>query len=68
MGRSMRSVRQAEAGHDAARLALGRIAAGRGELVLGAAVAGHVALVGVGLHRHAQLLDAVELLVDAGGR
>ena len=49
---------QTEAGGDAARLALGRVAARRGELVLRAAVAGDVAVAGVFLHREAQLLDA----------
>ena len=58
-------VGQAEAGGDRARLALGGVAARRGELVLGPAVAGDVALARVLLHGDAQLLDAHQLVVDA---
>ena len=47
------------------RLALGRVPAVDAEQLLGAGVAGDVALVGALLHRDAQLLDALELVVDA---
>jgi hypothetical protein len=56
---------EAEPGGEGARLAVGAVATGRPEALLGARVAGDVALVGGLLHRQAQLLEAHELLVDA---
>ena len=56
---------EAETGGDRPRLALGGVAAVRPEQLLGPAVAGDGALVGVLLHGDAQLLDALDLGVDA---
>ena len=64
-GRSMRSRPDAEPGGERSGLAVGGVAAGRAEVLLGPGVAGHVALVGPLLHGDAQLLEALELLVDA---
>ena len=55
----------AEPGGQGAGLAVGGVAAVRAEQLLGPRVAGHVALVGQLLHRDAQLLDALQLGVDA---
>ena len=54
-----------EPGRQGAGLAVGGVPAVRAELLLGARVAGDVALVGELLHGDAQLLDALELGVDA---
>ena len=58
----------AEPGGQGAGLAVGGVPAVRAELLLGAGVAGDVALVGQLLHGDAQLLDALELGVDARAR
>ena len=56
---------EAEAGGDRPGLALGGVATVGAEQLLGPAVAGDGALVGVLLHGDAQLLDALDLGVDA---
>ena len=56
---------QTKTGGHRSGLALGAIAAGGREFVLGPAVPADVALAGVFLHRDAQLLEADQLLVDA---
>ena len=58
----------AEAGGQRPRLAVGGVAAVGAEQLLGAGVAGDVALVGALLHGDAQLLDALDLGVDAAPR
>ena len=65
IGCSMRFGPMPEPGRQGAGLAVGGVAAVRAELLLGAGVAGHVALVGALLHGDAELLDALQLGVDA---
>ena len=68
IGSSNRSPGKPETGGHRPSLALGAVAAGGRELVVGPAVPSDVALAGVFFHRDAQLLESNQLLVDASTR